>query len=310
MGSDLEIALNAATVALNLAIAIALGATMSALWMLPSPGKWVLQQRRRLRLGSLSALLAALLASGLLLWLVSAAMAEVRISEAADAVIAMLTQTHLGLAWKVGAAALAVSTVAAALSFRKLERQRLMVILLGLATFLYSRSMVSHASANGDFSVQILMDWVHLILISVWVGEVFTAGFLTLSRPAVADDDRLAQDRYVDSLSTSATFALVGIFATGLISAWYNLQQLSALRDPYGMTLLVKLALVAAAALLGGYNRFFVMPSLLADLRADAVRDTAPMDRFVLILRIEAAVLLGVLVLAAILSSTSPPAAG
>lgn len=73
--------------------------------------------------------------------------------------------------------------------------------------------------------------------------------------------------------------------------------------NQYGAALLVKLVLVAVAVLLGGYNRFFVMPSLISALPAPAVR------RFTLILRLEAAVLLGVVIVTAVLSSTPAPIA-
>lgn len=60
------------------------------------------------------------------------------------------------------------------------------------------------------------------------------------------------------------------------------------------------------AVLLSAFNRFFVIPSLAtgAAFGAPALR------RFRLILRVETAVLVGVLVVAAVLSSTPPPVAG
>jgi putative copper resistance protein D len=59
-----------------------------------------------------------------------------------------------------------------------------------------------------------------------------------------------------------------------------------------------KLALVAIAVALGGFNRFAVMPSL-----------PRAWPRFVRVLRVEAAVLLAVLVAAALLANGEPPAA-
>lgn len=73
--------------------------------------------------------------------------------------------------------------------------------------------------------------------------------------------------------------------------------------NQYGNALPLKLAPVAVAVLLGGYNRFFVVPSRTATLAAPVLR------RFTLLLRVEAALLLDVLVVAAVLSSTPPPTA-
>jgi putative copper resistance protein D len=157
----------------------------------------------------------------------------------------------------------------------------------------------------------LVVNWTHLILICLWIGEVIVAGQVVLaSPPGEALDNRNDCARYVESLSASATFALVGIFATGLFNAWYNLGSPKALLgNPYGTTLLIKLALVTGAVMLGGINRFVVMPGLIAALHTGGAANKAA-RQFTVILRIEGLVLAAVLVMAAILSSTAPPTAG
>ena len=183
-----------------------------------------------------------------------------------------------------------------------------MLTLIAPAAVLYTRSMVSHAAADGDLSLAVIIDCLHLCLMSVWVGAVFIAAFATLSTgvPTHAADRSEVAD-YVDNLSASASFALVGLFATGLFSAWHNLGGIAGLTsDAYGNVLLLQLGLVSFAVLLGGLNRFKVMPLLLAGLRERA-DPSNPLRRFTLILRIEAGMLLAVLIGAAVLSATSPP---
>lgn len=313
MALDFSAAQHAATVTLNLALAIAVGASASGRWVTRGASPWAVLQGGRARLASLAASAIAMLASAGVLWLEAAAMAEVPVTAARAAAWSMLTETHLGTAWIIGIGALVFSMGAMALSAKVRQPGKLVALnLVGLAVFLYTRSMVSHASANGDFSVLMVLDWLHLILICLWVGEVFVSGFVTLSSPPGARlDDRSDCGRYVESLSTSATFALAGIFATGFFSAWHNLGTLGALTgNPYGTTLLLKLVLVALAVMLGGANRFFVMPGLTASLRSGDLAANLLARRFTMILRVEAGVLLGVLILAALLSSTSPPTAG
>jgi putative copper resistance protein D len=313
MGFDLELAQHAATVALNLALAVAVGAGASWLSVGGLRSEWAARQIRGLRRAGLGALAVAMSASACVLWLEAAAMAEVPVTQAGAAAWSMLTATHLGVAWRIGIGAL-VSSMAAMAVASGTARARLAIAfsLSGLAVFLYTRSMVSHAAANGDVSLPMLADWLHLMLICLWVGEVFVSGFLILaSPPAVRRDDRNDCVAYIESLSSSATFALVGIFATGLFSAWHNLGALSALvGNPYGTTLLGKLAVVAAAAMLGGANRFIVMPRLLAAVRGGSSAARAAARQFTAILRVESGVLLAVLIVAAMLSSTSPPTAG
>lgn len=312
MPYDEQLAIYSATVALNLALAVAVGAALAALWLASGTTAWSAAQLRRVRPVRIGATAAAIVALGSLLPFVSASMAEVPIAEAGEAMRAMLAESHFGLAWTVGMGALVCAALALFVPVTGPgQRSVVSVNLLLLAVALYSRSMVSHAAADGDLSVAIIVDWMHLCLISVWVGEVFVAGFVTLS--GAIDEtavERAEAARYVENLSSSATFALAGIFATGLFSAWRNLGGVAGLTgNPYSSVLLYKLALVALAALLGGCNRFVVMPSLLAGLRAPHAVATQALGSFRRILRIEAALLFAVLVAAAILSATPPPSA-
>lgn len=312
MAFDVQLAIYSATVVLNLALALAVGAAMSTRWLANGTTEWSAARLRRVRRVSIGVTVAAIAALGLLLPFVSASMAEVPISEAGEAMGAMLAESHFGLAWKVGMGALLAAAATTAVT---VSRQRLRTFALGslfvLAVALYSRSMVSHAAANGDLNVAVVVDWVHLCLISVWVGAVFIAGLVTLNgKVPEGAAGRAEAARYVENLSSSATFALAGIFATGLFSAWHNLGGIAGLADnDYSGVLLFKLALVALAALLGGLNRFIVMPLLLVDLRELHAGPPDALRRFRLILRIEAVVLAAILVAAAILSATTPPTA-
>lgn len=313
MALDLPLAQRAATVVLNVVVAVAVGAaaTRLATGRLVSP--WAQLQDSRARRTGIAMLVLAMFASVCVLWLEAAAMAEVPVTQAGAHTWMMLTATHLGTAWQIGMAALVVGAAAMALaSPGRRESGWNLASVAGIAVFLYTRSMVSHASAGGDFSLMMIVDWVHLLLICLWVGEVVVSGLVVFpSLPGEALADRTDCCRYVQSLSTSATVALVGIFATGLLNAWYNLGIPKALiGNPYGTTLLIKLALVLGAAILGGANRFLIMPGLIAALRTGGAAASQAGSQFRMILRVEALVLLGVLVVAAILSSTSPPTAG
>ena len=183
--------------------------------------------------------------------------------------------------------------------------------LISLAVFWYTRSMVSHAASDGDFSVRLVADWVHLGLISLWVGELILAGVVTLTTSANMNAlDRRARAAYVESLSSSATIALTGIFITGAYAVWRSLGSLeNVFGNPYGNTLIAKLLLVGVAAALGGYNRFLVMPPWLTLERSGNAAPAVLPERFRRILWVEALVLLVVVMLAAILASTSPPGA-
>jgi len=192
----------------------------------------------------------------------------------------LLLHSHAGLAWWSGMAAL----LAAALLLR-LEWWRRG--LAALALFLLSRAVVSHAAGDGDVSWAVVLQWLHLGGACAWAGVVLVG--------AMRSADAIAQ--YAQRLSRVATVAL----ALVLGSAVLRLLMMAAtmhLTDAYLTVLAAKIALVAAAAALGAFNRFICLPALGQGGTAGR--------RFLRVLRIEAAVMLAVLLAAAVLGSTSP----
>lgn len=308
MGPSLETAHHLVTALLNLAVAVLTGATLSHGWLARQPSRWADARRRPVRNLALGGVAVALAADAAWLWLESAEMAEVPVSAAGSAVWTMATSTHLGLAWCVGFAGLAVAAGFALI--RGGHGPWLpMATLAALAVFWYTRSMTSHAASDGDFSVRLLADWVHLGLVSLWVGAVLVAGAVTLRATGdLTAADRRARAAYISSLSDSATVALAGIVATGLYATWRSIRGVGDLvGTAYGNTLVAKLLLVAVAVLLGGFNRVVVMPPWLTREAAGDAAPSALPQRFRRILWIEAAVLLAAVVVASWLVTTSPP---
>lgn len=312
METDFALLQRALTVSLNLACAVLVGGSAAGLWLRSARSPWAAALLPRLRRALLGATGAAMAAFAAILWVEAASMAEVPLGEAWPAVGSVLTATHYGLAWMIGAAALLVTGAVCTADARvQAGGAAASVRIAALGVLLYSRSMVSHAGAGGDFTWALLTDWVHLVLVSVWVGEVIVAGLLVLrAQPGEALESRSDCARYVDALSRSATLALGGIVLTGVASTWRVLDSPGELiGNPYGTALLVKLGLVLCAAALGGFNRFFVMPALLASLRHTEQPQRDAGSRFAKVLHIEAIVLVAVLIAAAVLTSTPPPAA-
>jgi len=307
-GPGLETVQHLVTALLNLAVAVLAGASVSRLWLGRDASRWAAVRRDPIRKAAAAAGVAALLANLAWLWLEAAAMAEVPVTQAAGAAWAMLSSTHLGFAGCIGTIALVLALGPAFVRDGRSAKPPLLT-LAALAAFWYTRSMVSHAASDGDLSVRLLADWVHLGLISLWLGEVIvSAGVMSRTAGGMGGADRRARAAYVASLSSSATFALAGIFATGLYAAWRSLGGFDKLTgNAYANTLVAKLLLVGLAALLGGFNRFAVMPPWLA---CESAGEAAPAHfpiRFRRILLTEALVLMAAVVAAAWLASTSPP---
>lgn len=76
----------------------------------------------------------------------------------------------------------------------------------------------------------------------------------------------LATVAIVRRFSTTAAVSLGVLAVSGVALGWQELGSINALTtSTYGQTLLVKLALVAVIVVLAGYNRFLLLPWLLAD---------------------------------------------
>jgi len=307
----LRILAMAAMVAIHLGLALVVGAIASQSWLWRKPSAWrdavVAQALAMRRLGFLLGLAGVLAAP----WFEAAIMTEKPLLQAAPAIGTLLLHSHFGHATSVG---LVAWLVAAALlvpqASSRDEAVRFVLPLGAVAVFVATRSVVSHAGSHGDATVDVVVDWGHLLLVCTWVGIVLAGARLVLPPVGASTIEREAATRWVASLSTTATVALAGIVASGLYKVWRVFEPAASamqfVASDYGRALVIKLALVGIAAALGGANRFIVLPRLFADLAE--VDDRGRWRRgLVRILRLEAATLLLVLIAAAVLSNTEPP---
>ncbi|SFU91545.1 CopD family protein [Pseudoduganella namucuonensis] len=296
-----------ATFALNLALAWMVGA-LTARWWLRRHDGWGAAAGARLLASLRWAAPLCMVAAAAALWAAAAAMAGAPLLESGEALRLLLTQTAFGKAGQAGLAALAVLAALAWLapSWRGFDGAASALLLAYAA----SRVANSHAAEQGLFSLGILVEYVHLLLIAQWTGSVAVAAWVVLPRAAAARGQAglatVAPNRplcrYLWPLSDTAAAALVGIVATGLYNAWHALGAPSAaIGNPYGTALIVKLVLVGVAIALGGYNKMAGFPA--------AARGDSPGPAMA-VLRIESAVLIGAMLAAAALVGQQPPAAG
>jgi len=286
----------AASALSDIGLAAMAGALATLALLHDTSSDWALRGARRCRVLFMRASLLAVFAS--LAWLELQAIAMTELSPGAALLAAgdIVTGTFFGRAWAIATAALAACVaLATACRDRSLPVRVLGVLLTVVAA---AHASAGHAGANG-------LGWlvptiaVHILATALWAGGVFAA-VLVVARGA---PDAIDSARYAGRLSALATAALAGTLLTGLAGAWHGLGGSLAPLAPaggssWGVLLDAKLALVAIAVALGGFNRFAVMPSL-----------PRAWPRFVRVLRVEAAVLLAVLVAAALLANGEPPAA-
>lgn len=214
-------------------------------------------------------------------WAAAALMGDVVLGEALAMLPAMLTQTAYGRAGLAG--------IAAAILLLATPQRAWPLRLVLLAAFALARASVSHAGEQGLATVAMGVEWLHLMLVGVWLGSVAVAAWAVRPLPVP----------YLASLSKTATLALAGIVVSGLFNVWQRIGALDQMvGNPYGVALSVKLLLVAFALALGAYNRFVGFPAAAHGQGRRAL----------MVLRIESVVLLAALAAAAVLVSQAPPA--
>lgn len=179
-----------------------------------------------------------------------------------------------------------------------LERRMLLWPALVVAVaFASGLSLSGHASEGPHASLAQLADWLHLVSAAAWAGGL--AVLVACVWPAAPELRRSAFLRF----SRLATVLVAVLLAAGTFLAVVRLPALADLwREGYGRVLLLKLGLVAVALAWGGFHRVVVRPVLAAGGRDGFV------GRVGRSLLGEGAVALAVLLAAAVLVETKPPA--
>lgn len=200
------------------------------------------------------------------------------------ALVSVLLHTHFGWAQCLALAAWLVLVLADPWPLARWA---------GVVGLLLSRAATGHAADAGFPSWALPMQMLHVGAVSLWLGSVLLASVYQARTRAEAA--QLAQ-----RLSVLATWSLGLIVLSG---AWNAVQRLSQPLWPattsYASWLVLKLALVALAILLGTLNRYGFLPACQR-------QNSRALTRFWRVLRLEAGVLLMALLLACRLASTMP----
>jgi copper resistance protein D len=264
---------------------------------------WLDEDKLRVLRTASSAVLA--FAALVYLWLQAAIMSGSPPGEAGSAVAAVLAESHFGKAWSVGFA----GAVLAALSGLRRERGSTFFT-VGLVLWVAGKAAASHAADSGDFSPREAIHVVHLFATALWAGSVIVAAVLLGGCVRPTDDSPRQRAAFCSSLSHLATAALVVVLVTGFYNVLQDTAHASAplLQLGWGRVLVAKLACVVLAIVLGGWNRMMVLPALRTRAEQNDPAFAAQQRRFDRALAAEAAVMLAVLSLAALLGHTSPTA--
>lgn len=223
----------------------------------------------------------------------AAVFAGVPLSAAVPLVNVVLLETHSGaLMWLELAGGLLMLAAHHRLPGRQIAR---VSGLLGFGLCVWGRAATGHGGLEGLLSFPVAIHAAHISAACGWAGLVLA--WLWLG-PDAAEEQPASLRQH---LSGMALLCLTLVLVTGLADSlrMYALHARSEwLATPYGGILATKIGLVTAAAVLGGVNRFLVMP--LID------RHPAATGRFYGVALAEGCLLLMVLMLAAQLANMPP----
>lgn len=287
---------------MNIAFAFAIGSALLVRWLALEG-----QPARAASLRAHSSLVAATFALVLsdALWLLyqSASMTGVGLAMGLGALPTVLGQSHVGHAWCVafGGALLALGTALVGRGGRAAES----VFWLAVIVVAVGKGSIGHAADAGPISIAVAVQALHVLATGVWGGIVLAGGLLVL--PALdTSTARGVLIRAAARVSNTSATALIVVFATGFFNAYRGLGgSIEPLSDStWGHVLTLKAALVLFAVLLGGLNRTLALPRLR---RTASTEDAHTFNN---VLHLEALVMIGVFIVAAVLAHSMPAYTG
>jgi putative copper export protein len=224
-------------------------------------------------------------------------MSGLGIAEISSVLPTVLFKTHYGMIGLVRSGGLGLALVVWFFGRRHLNSRFVAVFLLcASAAIAFSRSATSHAADLGDLSLQELSDWVHLTASSLWGGALIAIAIVF--RPTLAVQDS-RQQTIVSSIA-DRFYVLFGpvlslLVFTGIYNAWTEVGSFGLLvTTPYGRALSFKIVLLLLLTF-----RYIAPPQHGQDGSAFAMK-------FLRRTRVEAIMILGVFLCAAMLTHNVP----
>jgi copper transport protein len=173
--------------------------------------------------------------------------------------------------------------------------------LAAAAAVLVLPGAVGHAGQTSPRGVAVLLDWLHLVSGSVWVGGLI--GLLVVWRSLPAAKRVAGLVVCVPRFSNVAFISVLVLLGTGVGAAVLHLPVLDALwLTSYGQVILIKAGILLAALLLASVNLLRTKPGLS---RAEVGEASARLLRR--LVTGEALLVAGAILAAAVLSSLAPP---
>jgi putative copper export protein len=193
----------------------------------------------------------------------------------------MAMHTRWGFAIRLEIVAAFLALISFAVAVKQVRGAWLMASVW--ATILaFTPAMAGHAAASPRFTgLMIATDFLHVLGGGSWLGNLFCV--MTIGVPIAMTLDSAERWQSIASLvnafSPIALMSAALVVASGAITSWLHLENVSALwTTTYGRVLLIKLLLVALTLTMGAYNFRTVQPQLVREEGAARLRKSAVLE--------------------------------
>ena len=180
--------------------------------------------------------------------------------------------------------------------------------LLAAGALLVIPGLAGHAGQTSPAGLSLLLDWIHLVAGSVWIGGLVAITLTALRTPA---DARLrVLGACVPQFSIVALISVLALIGSGTGAAIIHLPTLASLwQTSYGKTILVKIAILVVVILVAAVNNRRSVPRLKAALeRDDAAAGASAIGLLRRTVGVEIVLVAAIIAAAMVLTSLPPPA--
>lgn len=177
----------------------------------------------------------------------------------------VLFHTHLGRVWLIRMGTFAILTITLIAGRRRRGSREYPTFMLAVAVIAsMTESASGHAADKGDFSIPEIMDLLHLLAASVWGGGLFALSLIIL--PNMLKQGDQAAKSIAGAAAKFSRIAGISVLLIGLSAvyqAWIYVGSFDALLEsPYGRTIIAKIILFSLLLCLGAFNRYLSVPFL------------------------------------------------
>jgi copper transport protein len=195
----------------------------------------------------------------------------------------ILFSTSWGWAWLAEITACVIAVLAFAVAHRAgKQRGRWTLAAFCALTLAVTPSLTGHAIGSDDAVFAVPLDSLHVLAGSAWLGTLGMILLVGIGTAAKAPGAISIGSRVASLVNAFSPLALVcggALVATGIATSLLHLSPISRLwTSTYGMTLIVKLALVSLLFSLGAWNWRRVKPNLGGDEGVVALRFSAKLE--------------------------------